>query len=103
MTELAVKRGRNFIAWEYLFYFGGGTPPWMSGMAQATGDPGTRPRGRSCSNEPKYLDTARRALGAFETAPPTGVRTTGFARRRRTTSSTRSRRGSTSSTRSSSR
>ena len=27
----------RFIAWEYLFYFGGGTPPWMSGMAQATG------------------------------------------------------------------
>ena len=37
MTALAVKRGRRFIAWEYLFYFGGGYPPWMSGMAQATG------------------------------------------------------------------
>ena len=37
MTALAVKRGRRFIAWEYLFSFGGGYPPWMSGMAQATG------------------------------------------------------------------
>jgi D-glucuronyl C5-epimerase C-terminus len=76
MTALAVKRGRGFIAWEYLFYFGGGTPPWMSGMAQATG---IQALGRAAVllNEPKYLETARTALGAFETAPPGGVRTTG--------------------------
>jgi hypothetical protein len=76
MTALAVKRGRRFIAWEYLFYFGGGTPPWMSGMAQATG---IQALGRAAVllNEPKYVETARRALGAFETRPPTGVRTTG--------------------------
>jgi hypothetical protein len=76
MTKLAVKRGRNFIAWEYLFYFGGGTPPWMSGMAQATG---IQALGRAAKllGEPKYAETARRALGAFETGPPTGVRTTG--------------------------
>ena len=68
MTKLAVKRGRSFIAWEYLFYFGGGTPPWMSGMAQATG---IQALGRAAKllDEPKYLETARRALGAFETAP----------------------------------
>jgi hypothetical protein len=76
MTALAVKRGPGFIAWEYLFYFGGGTPPWMSGMAQATG---IQALGRAgvLLNEPKYIETARMALGAFETAPPTGVRTTG--------------------------
>jgi hypothetical protein len=76
MTALAVKRSRHFIAWEYLFYFGGGVPPWMSGMAQATG---IQALGRAAQllHEPKYADTARRALGAFETAPPTGVRTTG--------------------------
>ena len=76
MTALAVKRGPNFIAWEYLFYFGGGTPPWMSGMAQATG---IQALGRAAKllGEPKYADTARRALPAFETPPPTGVRTTG--------------------------
>jgi D-glucuronyl C5-epimerase C-terminus len=76
MTRLAVKRGRNFIAWEYLFYFGGGTPPWMSGMAQATG---IQALGRAAQllHEPKYNETARRALAAFQTAPPTGVRTTG--------------------------
>ena len=76
MTELAVARGRGFIAWEYLFYFGGGTPPWMSGMAQATG---IQALGRAATllGEPKYVETARRALGAFESAPPSGVRTTG--------------------------
>jgi hypothetical protein len=76
MTALAVKRSRRFIAWEYLFYFGGGTPPWMSGMAQATG---IQALGRAARllHEPKYDATARRALGAFTTAPPTGVRTTG--------------------------
>jgi hypothetical protein len=76
MTRLAVKRGKGFIAWEYLFYFGGGTPPWMSGMAQATG---IQALGRAAQllHEPKYAETARRALGAFSTPPPTGVRTTG--------------------------
>ena len=76
MTVLAVKRGRNFIAWEYLFHFGGGTPPWMSGMAQATG---IQALGRAAQllGEPNYAETARRALGAFTTRPPTGVRTTG--------------------------
>jgi len=77
MSRLAVKRGRGFIAWEYLFHFGGGTPPWMSGMAQATG---VQALGRAATllDEPNYLETARRALGAFEVGPPTGVRTTGF-------------------------
>jgi hypothetical protein len=76
MTRLAVKRGRRFIAWEYLFHFGGGVPPWMSGMAQATG---IQALGRAAAllNEPKYVETARRALGAFETGPPGGVRTRG--------------------------
>ena len=76
MTGLAVKRGRGFIAWEYLFHFGGGTPPWMSGMAQATG---IQALGRAADllKEPKYAETARRALGAFAARPPGGVRTTG--------------------------
>ena len=78
MTALAVKRGRGFIAWEYLFYFGGGYPPWMSGMAQATGIQAYA-RASQLLQEPAYVGTAKRALGAFETLPPTGVRTTGPA------------------------
>jgi D-glucuronyl C5-epimerase C-terminus len=78
MTALAVKRGRRFIAWEYLFYFGGGYPPWMSGMAQATGIQAFA-RASRLLGEPSYVETAKRALGAFETLPPSGVRTTGPA------------------------
>jgi D-glucuronyl C5-epimerase C-terminus len=76
MTDLAVQRSRRFIAWEYLFHFGGGTPPWMSGMAQATG---IQALGRAAQllGEPRYAETARRALGAFTVRPPLGVRTSG--------------------------
>jgi D-glucuronyl C5-epimerase C-terminus len=76
MTRLAVKRSRSFIAWEYLFAFGGGSPPWMSGMAQATAIQAYA-RASQLLGDRSYLTSARRALGAFETAPPTGVRTTG--------------------------
>ena len=78
MSSLAVRRSRRFIAWEYAFDFGGGSPPWMSGMAQATGIQALA-RAAELLDEPRYLATARRALGAFETLPPTGVRTTGPA------------------------
>ena len=77
MSRLAVRRGRGFIAWEYLFHFGGGSPPWMSGMAQATG---IQALGRAADmlGRPAYDATARKALGAFSAGPPTGVRTRGF-------------------------
>ena len=76
LTALAVKRGTGFIAWEYLFDFGGGSPPWMSGMAQATGIVALA-RGARLLNRPDYNATAAAALGAFETGAPTGVRTRG--------------------------
>jgi D-glucuronyl C5-epimerase C-terminus len=76
--ETAVQRSRSFIAWEYGFHFGGGSPPWISGMAEATA---IQAYGRASDllGEPRYVETAQRALGAFETLPPTGVRTVGFA------------------------
>ncbi|HLM10138.1 MAG TPA: D-glucuronyl C5-epimerase family protein [Thermoleophilaceae bacterium] len=76
MTGLAVRRSRRFIAWEYMFHFGGGSPPWMSGMAQATALQAYA-RAARLLDKPEYVQTARRGLGAFETRPPTGVRTTG--------------------------
>ena len=76
MTSFAVKRSRRFIAWEYGFEFGGGPPPWISGMAQATGIQALA-RAATLLHEPRFVVTARKALGAFETPPPTGVRTTG--------------------------
>ena len=35
LLALAAHRG-DFLAWEHYFSWGGGTPPWISGMTQAT-------------------------------------------------------------------
>ena len=78
MQGLAVWRSRRFIAWEYMFHFGGGAPPWMSGMAQATALQAYA-RAADLLDRPDYLTTARRGLGAFERLPPTGVRAVGAA------------------------
>ena len=76
LTGLAVQRGKSFIAWEYNFDFGGGSPPWMSGMAQATGIVALA-RAARLLQRPDYNTTAAAALGAFETGSPTGVRARG--------------------------
>lgn len=76
LSRLAVRRGPKFIAWEYLFDFGGGSPPWMSGMAQATAITALA-RGARLLDRPDYDTTAKAALGAFEVASPIGVRTKG--------------------------
>jgi hypothetical protein len=56
MESLAVQRSPDFIAWEYGFHFDGGTPPWISGMADATGIQAygrpSRPRRRSACVPP---------------------------------------------------
>jgi len=75
MVATSTRRGR-FRTWEYYFEFGGGRPPWISGMAQATG---VQAFGRASEllDEPGWRRYAREALGAFQTPPPTGVATTG--------------------------
>jgi hypothetical protein len=77
MTGLAVQRSRRFIAWEYLFSFGGGAPPWISGMAEATAIQAYA-RASQLLDEPSYVATAKKALPAFMTNAPLGVRTRGF-------------------------
>lgn len=72
MLALASDRS-GFTAWEYFFAFGGGTPPWISGLAQGTAIQALT-RGTQLLNDPRYVAVARRALGAFEHAPPLGVR-----------------------------
>jgi D-glucuronyl C5-epimerase C-terminus len=63
------------IAFEYLFTFDGGRPPWVSGLAQGTGLSAlSRAAIRLDSN--RYFDAARQALGIFRTPPPQGVRST---------------------------
>ena len=49
-------------------------------MAQATAIQAYA-RAAGLLGEPGYIETARKGLGAFEAAPPTGVRTTGPRRR----------------------
>jgi hypothetical protein len=63
------------IAFEYLFHFDGGTPPWVSGLAQGTGLSALS-RAAVRLKTPRYFDAARQALGIFKTKPPQGVRYT---------------------------
>jgi hypothetical protein len=74
MVGMAARRGPA-LAWEYYFDFGGGAPPWTSGMAQATGIQALS-RAAQRLGEAVYLETARRALKLFSLTPPTGVRVT---------------------------
>jgi hypothetical protein len=60
-------------AWEYWFPFGGGYPPWASGMAQATGMQALA-RGATFFAEPRFMIAASRALPLFRRPPPAGVR-----------------------------
>ncbi len=71
MVALGSGRG-GFLAWEYLLAFGRGAPPWISGMTQATGAQALA-RGYRVLGDAGYARAARRALGAFEAPPPTGV------------------------------
>ena len=75
LVAIASRRGR-FRTWEYWFEFGGGTPPWMSAMAQGTAIQALS-RGAQLLEEPSYLRVARRAIRAFSTRAPVGVRVRG--------------------------
>jgi hypothetical protein len=70
--SLAVQRAGG-IAWEYMFQFDGGLPPWTSGLSQGTALQ-VFSRAWSVTHEQAYLTAAQQALGIFEQPPPTGVR-----------------------------
>jgi hypothetical protein len=72
VIPLATKRGGG-IAWEYMFHFDGGSPPWTSGLSQGTALQ-VLARAWSRFKEPAYLTAAQQALGIYENAPSTGVR-----------------------------
>lgn len=59
-------------AWEYFFPFGGGSPPWVSGMAQATGVQ-VLSRAATSLARPELLAQAQTALAILKAPPPTGV------------------------------
>jgi hypothetical protein len=71
---LATQRAGG-IAFEYLFRFDGGRPPWVSGLAQGTALSALS-RAAVRLKDTRYFDAARSALGIFRTAPPSGVRVT---------------------------
>jgi hypothetical protein len=69
---LATSRGGG-IAWEYMFQFDGGRPPWTSGLSQGTALQ-VLARAWSRFKDPAYLAAAQQAVGIFATRPPAGVR-----------------------------
>ena len=71
LLDLGAGRGR-FLAWEHYFAWGGGTPPWISGMTQATAISALA-RASEALGVRRWRRAAHRALGAFRTAPPLGV------------------------------
>jgi hypothetical protein len=72
VIPLATARAGG-IAWEYMFHFDGGTPPWTSGLSQGTALQ-VLARAWSRFKEPADLTAAQQALGIFQTPPPQGVR-----------------------------
>jgi len=71
VIPLASQRAGG-IAWEYMFRFDGGLPPWTSGLSQGTALQ-VLSRAWSRFGEPAYLLAAQQALGVFKTPPPAGV------------------------------
>lgn len=71
VIPLATQRAGG-IAWEYMFHFDGGAPPWTSGLSQGTALQ-VLARAWSRFKEPAYRTAAQQALGIFETPPPQGV------------------------------
>jgi hypothetical protein len=71
LSALGARRG-GFLAWEYYFAYGSGSPPWVSGMTQATAIQALS-RGYRALGKARWRRSALRALGAFEQPPPTGV------------------------------
>ncbi len=69
---LATQRAGG-IAWEYFFHFDGGSPPWTSGLSQGTALEALARAGVRLK-EPAFTEAAKRALGIFQTPPPSGVR-----------------------------
>lgn len=60
-------------AWEYLFDFGGGKPPWGSGMAQATAMQSLVRTSAKLGN-PDYRTVALNAVQLLRRSAPTGAR-----------------------------
>ena len=67
LVDLAVERN-GFLAWEYYFAYGGGSPPWISGMAQGTAMQALSRAGNRL--ERPGADRGRRRVRAAHSTPP---------------------------------
>jgi D-glucuronyl C5-epimerase C-terminus len=76
LMSIAVPRGGG-LAWEYYFTFDGGSPPWVSGLAQGTGLQAIARSAVKLGRMPELLPKIQAGLTLFEQAPPTGVRVEG--------------------------
>ncbi len=73
LLPLAAERAGG-VAWEYYFSFGGGRPPWVSGLAQGTAVQALARAATRLDREADVLPVAKRALAIFEAPTPQGVR-----------------------------
>jgi hypothetical protein len=73
LLPLAADRAGG-IAWEYYFSFGGGRPPWVSGLAQGTAVQALARAAQRLHRQADILPVAHEALGVFRKRTPTGVR-----------------------------
>ena len=73
LLPLRVPRAGG-VAWEYDFAFGGGRPPWVSGMAQGTGVEAMSRVAKRLGRQDEVLPILKQALGIFRTNTPEGVR-----------------------------
>jgi len=73
LLPLRVPRAGG-VAWEYDFAFGGGRPPWVSGMAQGTGVEAMSRVAKRLRRQDEVLPILKQALGIFRTNTPEGVR-----------------------------
>jgi hypothetical protein len=73
LLPLAAERAGG-VAWEYYFPFGGGKPPWVSGLSQGTAVQALARSARRLDRGPDVLPLAQRALAVFSARTPQGVR-----------------------------
>jgi hypothetical protein len=72
LLALAVPRAGG-LAWEYYFSFGGGQPPWVSGLAQGTAVQSITRVAAWLGREAEVFPIAAQGLGVFATPAPEGV------------------------------
>jgi D-glucuronyl C5-epimerase C-terminus len=73
LMAVAVPRGGG-LAWEYYFDFGGGSPPWVSSLAQGTGLQAIARSAQKLDRMVELLPRIQEGLRLFEQPPPSGVR-----------------------------